>query len=154
MVGGGQRGLGLARSLTAQGHAVRVVSREGGRRAEIEAAGAECWPGTPDRIGSLRYALDNVTVLLWLLGTVDDEALHGSRLSMMLERTIDSTVRGLIYETGVPPTAAGAVEVRRMAAYNEIPFAIVDAFAYGDTDEWVAGLRDAIDGVLAARRGV
>ena len=69
MVGGGCRGLRLARTLVAEGHAVRAVTRSQARRAEIEAAGCECWIGDPDRIGSLRYALDNVTVLLWLLGT-------------------------------------------------------------------------------------
>ena len=69
MVGGGCRGLALARTLVAEGHAVRAVTRSPKRRAEIEGAGCECWIGDPDRIGSLRYALDNVTVLLWLLGT-------------------------------------------------------------------------------------
>jgi len=85
MVGGGCRGLALARTLVAEGHAVRAVTRAPARRAEIEAAGCECWIGDPDRIGSLRYALDNVTVLLWLLGTATGsnvEALHLSRLRM------------------------------------------------------------------------
>ena len=95
MVGGGCRGLALARTLVAEGNAVRAVTRSPARRAEIEAAGCECWIGDPDRIGSLRYALDNVTVLLWLLGTATGpnvEALHGSRLRMMLEKTTDTTV--------------------------------------------------------------
>ncbi len=98
MVGGGCRGLALARTLVAEGHAVRAVTRSAARRAEIEAAGCECWIGDPDRIGSLRYALDNVTVLLWLLGTATGpnvEALHGSRLRMMLEKTTDTTVRAV-----------------------------------------------------------
>ena len=85
MVGGGCRGLDLARELIADGHAVRAVTRRTGARAAIEDAGAECWIGDPDVVGTLRYALDNVTVLLWLLGTArgpDDEVapLHGSRL--------------------------------------------------------------------------
>ena len=69
MVGGGCRGLTLARDLVAEGHAVRAVTRRPEARAAIEAAGCECWIGTPDVIGTLRYALDNVTLLLWLLGT-------------------------------------------------------------------------------------
>jgi len=83
MVGGGCRGLRLARDLVAEGHAVRAVTRSDERRAAIEAAGCECWIGDPDRIGTLRYALDNVTVLLWLLGTATGPNavdLHGSRL--------------------------------------------------------------------------
>ena len=78
MVGGGCRGLALARTLVAEGHAVRAVTRSPARRAEIEAAGCECWIGDPDRIGSLRYALDNVTVLLWLLGTATGPERRGA----------------------------------------------------------------------------
>ena len=148
LIGGGRTGLALTRALVADGHAVRFVTRDEARRADIEAAGAECWIGDPDRIGTLRYALDNVTVLLWLLGpAADDEALHGSRLTMMLERTIDTTVRGVVYEG----TEAGAAEVRRMAAYNEIPYAIVDV-AREDEAAWVSAVLEAIDGVLAAPR--
>ena len=36
MVGGGCRGLALARTLVAEGHAVRAVTRTPARRAEIE----------------------------------------------------------------------------------------------------------------------
>src|SRR3954451_4110902 len=95
MVGGGCRGLALARDLVAHGHAVRAVTRSEERRAAIEETGAECWIGDPDRVGTLRYALDNATILLWALGTASGEAegvaaLHGSRLAMMLERTVDT----------------------------------------------------------------
>lgn len=148
LVGGGRAGLALTRQLAAEGHAVRFVTRTEERRAAIEDAGGECWIGTPDRIGSLRYALDNVTVLLWLLGPVEDGDLHGSRLTMMLERTIDTTVRGVVYEG----TAAGAAEVERMAAYNEIPHAVVDA-PREDEAAWVAAVRAAVDAVLTAPRG-
>ncbi len=51
-----------------------------------------------------------MTILVWALATAtgDDtekvHALHGSRLEMMLERTIDTTVRGVLYEaTGTLP---------------------------------------------------
>src|SRR6476646_11511872 len=103
MVGGGCRGLVLARTLVAEGHAVRAVTRSPKRRAEIEDAGCECWIGDPDRIGTLRYALDNVTLLLWLLGTASGPpeavaALHGPRLRMMLEKTTDTPARGVVYE--------------------------------------------------------
>jgi hypothetical protein len=152
LVGGGRAGLALTRELTAEGHAVRFVTRTEERRAAIEDAGGECWIGTPDRIGSLRYALDNVTVLLWLVGSVDNPDLHGSRLTMMLERTIDTTVRGVVYEVPTHPTAEGADEVRRMAAFNEIPYAVIDV-SRDDEAAWVAAVREAVDGVLAAPRG-
>ena len=159
MVGGGCRGLALARELTAEGHAVRAVTRTEDRRGELEAAGCECWIGDPDRIGTLRYALDNVTVLLWLLGTAtgDNVAdLHGSRLTMMLERVTDSTVRGVVYEgAGSVPAdvlASGAAEVRRMAILNEVPYRVLDADP-ADSEAWVRATRTAIDELLTADRG-
>jgi hypothetical protein len=148
LVGGGRPGLELTRRLVADGHAVRFVTRHEAFRPEIEEAGAECWIGDPDRIGSLRYGLENVTVLLWLMGQAPDGDLHGSRLTMMLERTIDTTVRGLVYEG----TGDGAAEVRRMAAYNEIPHAILDADR-ADAGGWSDAVLAAVDGVLATPRG-
>jgi hypothetical protein len=127
---------------------VRFVTRHEAFRPEIEAAGAECWIGDPDRIGSLRYALESATVLLWLMGRAPDGDLHGSRLTMMMERTIDTTVRGVVYEG----TDGGAAEVARMADFNEIPHAILDV-PRADEDAWVAAVLAAVDGVLAAPRG-
>ena len=159
LVGGGCRGLALTRELTAEGHAVRAVTRSEQHRPAIEAAGAECWIGDPDRIGTLRYALDNATILLWALGTAsgDDEqvaALHRSRLTMMLERTVDTMVRGVVYEAAgtVAPELleAGAAEVRRANRTDEVPFALLDADPR-DVPAWVAAARAAIDGLLAPR---
>jgi hypothetical protein len=138
--GSSHRALDLARDLTAEGHAVRCVTRSEANRERIEAAGAECWIGDPDVVGTLRYALDNVTLLLHLLGASDDEELHGSRLHMLLERTIDTTVRGVVYEAG-----RGRELVERMTAYNEIPARIVD---YGAPD-WDAVTRKAVADLLA-----
>jgi hypothetical protein len=161
MVGGGCRGLDLARALAAEGHAVRVVTRRPDARAAIEAAGAECFIGDPDVVGTLRYALDNVTILLWLLGTArgpEDKiaALHGSRLRMMLEKTTDTTVRGVVYEAAGTvdreQLATGAAEVRRAQTLNEIPYALVTADP-GDRAAWLADARAAIDALLTARRG-
>jgi NAD(P)-dependent dehydrogenase (short-subunit alcohol dehydrogenase family) len=160
MVGGGCLGLELARDLAAEGHAVRAVTRAPERRAAIEAAGAECWIGDPDVVGTLRYALENVTVLLWLLGTATGApekvaALHGSRLRMMLEKTTDTTVRGVVYEAsgsvGADVLAAGVEEVRHAQRTNEIPFALVGADR-GDRAGWLAETRAAIDSLLVARR--
>ena len=157
MVGGGCRGLRLARDLVADGHAVRAVTRSEERRAAIEAAGCECWIGDPDRIGTLRYALDNVTVLLWVLGTATGPNvadLHGSRLRMMLEKVTDTTVRGVIYEAAgtVDPAAlrSGAAELARARAQNEIPGALLEADP-GAPEQWVAAAREAIGQLLSPR---
>ncbi len=161
VVGGGScRGLELTRALAADGHAIRVVSRGGARRAEIEAAGGEAWVGTPDAIGTLRYALDNVTVLFWLLGTAaggDVAALHGSRLAMMLERVTDSTVRGVVYEAagtvGPEALAAGAHEVREAHRRNEIPFRLLTADPRGDRAAWLEQALGLVDALLGQERG-
>jgi hypothetical protein len=143
VVGGGCRGLALAGELGRDGHAFRMASRGGARRAQIEAVGGECVDADPDVVGTLRYALDNVTILMWLLGNVDEEPLHGSRWKMMLERTIDSTVRGVLYERG---TDAGEALTREMAEYNGIPYAILDA----GTEPWAPAARTAVQGLLRA----
>ena len=159
VVGGGCRGLELARALVAEGHAVRAVTRRPEARPAIEAAGAECFIADPDVIGTLRYALDNVTLLLWLLGTAsgDDEqvaALHGSRLEMMLERTVDTTVRGVVYEAAGPLPedvfASGIREMERARKRNEVRFALLDADPQ-DATAWLPAARAAIESLLAPR---
>jgi hypothetical protein len=161
MVGGGCRGLDLARDLVAEGHAVRAVTRREEARAAIEAAGAECFVGDPDVVGTLRYALDNVTLLMWLLGSARGPAdavapLHGSRLRMMLEKTTDTTVRGVVYEASgtvdAAILAAGVEEVRRARRTNEIPYALLEADR-ADAASWRRAAREAIDALLTARRG-
>jgi putative NAD(P)-binding protein len=161
MVGGGCRGLALARELVAEGHAVRAVTRTEERRGALEAAGCECWIGDPDRIGTLRYALDNVTLVLWLLGTASGPpdrvaALHGSRLRMMLDKTTDTTVRGVVYEAagtvGADVLAGGVAEVRHARRTNEIPFALLTADP-ADRAAWPAAARAAIEALLAESRG-
>jgi uncharacterized protein YbjT (DUF2867 family) len=162
MVGGGCRGLALARALVSEGHAVRAVTRDESHRRSIETAGAECWIGDPDVVGTLRYALDNVTVLLWLLGTAAGDrqrvaALHGSRLRMMLDKTTDTTVRGVVYErSGTLPAevfAAGEAELRRARETNAIPYALL-ACDPGTPQAWLPAARAAIDAVLTQRRSL
>jgi hypothetical protein len=158
MVGGGCRGLRLARELVADGHAVRAVTRREERRADIEAAGCECWIGDPDRIGTLRYALDNVTVLLWLLGTATGPNvadLHGSRLRMMLDKVTDTTVRGVLYEAAgtvdVQALQRGVAEVARARDLNEIPGALLEVDPR-DQEAWVGAARAGTERLLAVER--
>ncbi len=156
LVGGGCRGLTLARGLVADRHAVRVVTRSEDNRARIEAAGAECWIGDPDVVGTLRYALESVTILVWALGTAAGSperiaALHGSRLEMMLGRVIDSTVRGVVYEAagsaGADAFAAGVAELHRTCELNEIPFAILEEDPAA-VEAWSNAVRQAMDRLL------
>jgi hypothetical protein len=114
IVAGGCRGRGLAEALVGEGHAVRITTRGEQGRAAIEAAGAECWIGTPDRLATLRGALESVTILCWMLATAigapeELGALHGSRLEFFMTQAIDTTVRGVVYEgLGVDSASASA----------------------------------------------
>ena len=158
IVGGGARGRALAGELVAAGHAVRITTRTPAGRAAIEAVGAECWIGTPDRIATLRYALDGVTLACWLLGTAGgpgDEvhALHSSRLRFFAQQTIDTSVRGLIYEAAgsvaADVLAAGRELVAAAASFNAIPLVVIDADPR-DLDTWLEQARAAVAALLSA----
>ncbi len=158
IIGGGCRGLGLARELAREGHAARIATRGDAGRPAIEGAGAECWIGDPDRLGTLRGALESVTIACWLLGTARGSAeqlcaLHGSRLQAFLEQAIDSTMRGFLYEAAgtVPPAvlAAGERTAVGVAARNAIPMVTVRA----DPREGEMWQRDALIAVGALLEG-
>ncbi len=144
-----------------EGHAVRITTREDGpqdtRRRQIEAVGAECWIGTPDRLATLRGALEGVTVVCWLLAGASGpreevQALHGSRLEFFLGQTIDTTVRGFIYEHGGSAVAAPALIegrqiVQRLAGRNLIPTAFIGADP-NNVEEWLLEARAAMASLL------
>lgn len=112
IVGGGCLGRRLTAELIESGHAVRATTRSEAHRAAIEGSGAECWIGTPDRLATLRGALQNVTIACWLLAGVTGaqaqvRALHGSRLELFLSQAIDTTVRGVVYDAASATVAPG-----------------------------------------------
>jgi hypothetical protein len=162
IVAGGCRGRLLAAQMVGEGHAARITTRSAAARDAIEATGAECHLGTPDRLATLRAALENVTIVCWLLGGARGSeeqlrALHSSRLSSFLGQAIDTTVRGFVYEAagaGVPPEflAAGARTVRELGARNAIPVAILGEDP-ADTGAWLAAARGALDALLAVGPG-
>ena len=128
IVGCGCRGLELAAALRSAGHAVRGTTRDPDRRTEIEASGAEPFIGDPNVVGTLAPALAHVGVACILLGSAigtEEQlaALHGTRLDMLLERMLDTTVRGVVYQAAGsvgarPPgrrSRAGALRVRALA---------------------------------------
>jgi hypothetical protein len=161
IVGGGCRGRRLATRLVNEGrHAVRITTRtESGRKA-IEATGAECLVGTPDRLATLRGALDGVTIACWLLASARGsraalEALHGSRVESFLGQAIDTTMRGFVYETaGVAVAREVSIEgeriVRTVARRNAIPVTILRA-EVEDSEVWQAEAQAAVDGLLGDR---
>jgi hypothetical protein len=155
IVGCGCRGRALARELRAGGHAVRGTTRDPGHRAEIEATGAEAFVGDPDLVGTLAPALEHVSVACILLGSAVGTrerlaALHGTRLDMLLERMLDTTVRGVVYEAAGSIDAEllrhGAERVRYACERSLIPHVLLTA----DPSDHPAWLREARDGVQRA----
>ena len=139
---------------------MRITTRTESGRAAIEATGAECLIGTPDRLASMRGALDGVTVACWMLAAVQGDppqmrALHGSRVESFLGQAIDTTMRGFVYEAagltvaqeGVP---AGERIVRTIAERNAIPVAILKA-GIQDPEAWQAEAWAAIERLLRGR---
>jgi uncharacterized protein YbjT (DUF2867 family) len=154
IVGGGCRGRRLAEAMAGEGHAVRISTRSEDVRAAIEAAGAECWIGTPDRLATLRGALDGVAILCWLMGTATGSveelrALHGTRLRFFLTQAIDTTVRGLVYEAGRRGRDGESI-ARELTTRNAIPSAFLTADP-DDLDSWLAQAGAAIDSLLCSR---
>ncbi len=157
IVGGGCRGRELAAQMVGEGHAVRVTTRTEAGRATIEQTGAECWIGTPDRLATLRGALENVTILCWLLGSVSGSAeelaaLHSTRLDFFLTQAIDTTVRGFLYEargtsTPADQLAGGEQIVRAITERNSIPASFLNADPE-QREAWLAGAAGAISELL------
>ena len=152
-MGCGCRGRALAGALAADGHAVRGTTRDPARVGEIEAACVEAVVADPDRLATLLPAIEGVSVLCWLLGTAEPNAadLHGSRLSSIVEKLVDTHVRGFVYEaagTAAPELfAGGAATVRRANAIWGMPVEVVDAHP-ASHDTWLAGMRAAVSRVL------
>jgi len=175
IVGGGCRGRRLAEQMAEQGHAVRMTTRREVGRAAIEATGAECWIGTPDRLATLRGALENVTVACWMLaGARGSEqelaALHRSRLEFFLSQAIDTTARGLIYdawpveaespdgqESRRPSPellAEGARTFRSLTELNAIPAVVLGGPGGPEDAAWIAAACDAVAALLGGALSV
>ena len=145
IVGCGCRGRELARELVAEGHAVRGTTRQPARCDAIAAAGAEPWLADPDRVGTLVGALDAVAIVCWLLGRPegDPAALHGPRLRALLERLVDTTVRGFAHDAAGAGVRAAVGEARETWG---IPVAEIAG------DAWPEAGLDAVRALLDSQR--
>ncbi len=133
---------------------MRITTRSEQGRAAIEATGAECWIGTPDRLATLRGALENVTILCWMLATATGApaelgALHGSRLEFFIRQAIDTTVRGVVYEG----LAADSSSASASAPASESASAAASASGVASTPAMLAG-GESIVRALAERNSI
>ena len=140
--------------MRAAGHEVRGTTRTREHLAEIEAAGAEAVLADPNRLGTLMRELAGVTLICWLMGSAEGETaedLHGPRLRTLLERLVDTPVRGVVYEAaGSVPAgllAAGAAAVREASARWSMPAEVVEAEPR-DSEAWLAAMTGAVERLL------
>jgi uncharacterized protein YbjT (DUF2867 family) len=143
IVGCGCRGQQLGTGLRSAAWQVRGTTRDPGNAEDILAAGLEAVVADPERPGSILDQVADVTLVFWLLGAARGEpgalaAVHGEKLERVMEKLVDTPVRGFVYE------AAGRVErqhrergtaiVRGAAERWRIPVEVVDQ----DPRDWEA----------------
>ncbi|MEA2484137.1 MAG: hypothetical protein QOC55_2084 [Thermoleophilaceae bacterium] len=97
----------------------------------------------------------NTSAMVWLMGSAvgeDVEALHRTRLQTVLERLVDTPVRGMVYEAaGTLPAQLlreGAAAVRKASAIWQMPFAIVEQDPR-DREAWLAAMLAGVETVLS-----
>ena len=135
IVGCGCSGLALGAELLDEGWAVRGTSRDAEGLEAIEAAGIEPARADPEKPATILDLVDDVAIVIWLLGGAagpaeEVAAIHGPRLEGLLERLVETPVRGFVYEGAgtVDPEllAGGAKLVRNAESTWRIPAAITE----------------------------
>jgi uncharacterized protein YbjT (DUF2867 family) len=159
IVGCGCSGRAFGSELLEEGWAVRGTSREEEGLVAIEGVGIEPARADPERPATILDLVDDVAVVIWLLADAtgtDEElaAIHGPRLGSLLERFVETPVRGFIYEGvgGVDPKllAAGAELVRHAERTWRIPVTVTETpREHGPL--WVEELENAVVEILARR---
>jgi hypothetical protein len=159
IVGCGCRGRQLAGQVAVDGHRARGTTRRPEALSGIEWAGAHAAIADPDRLVTLLPLIEGVSAICWLMGSAIGApqavaALHGPRLASLLERLVDSPVRGFVYEAAgsVPPRLLdqGASVVRRSGATYRMPVEVVEADP-ADHGAWLSAMGAAVRRVLGPR---
>lgn len=159
IVGCGCSGRALGGELREEGWEVRGTSRDAEGLAAIEAAGIEPARTDPDRPGTILDLVGDVAVVLWLLGsavgsTESLAAIHGPRLGGLLERLVDTPVRGFVYEGAGTVDAkllsGGAALARNAESTWRIPVAVTET-PRSSGPAWVEELEAAVVELLARR---
>jgi nucleoside-diphosphate-sugar epimerase len=148
IVGCGCRGSTLGRALLVAGWQVRGTTRSPERLRSIEEAGIEAGVADPDRVGTVLDHVGDVTVLAYLMGTAEAEpesiaAIHGPRLERLLERLVDTPVRGFVYEAG-----GGSQLVSDASSRWQLRTSLIEADP-GDHESWLKEAGEAVTGIVA-----
>lgn len=127
---------------------MRGTSRRAKGLAAIEMAGIEGVIADPDQVATVLDQIGDVAVVAYLMAAADGKpedlaALHGDRLERLLERVVDSPVRGFVYEAG-----PGAQLVSEASDRWRIPTRLIEA-DHRDHDRWLADATAAVTDVLS-----
>ena len=150
IVGCGCLGTNLGLRLAEDGWAVRGTSRAPGGAQRIEAAGPEGVVADPDRVGTVLEHVADVTVVVWALGGASGPSapdVNGPRLERILERLVDTPVRGFVVD--VPPDRPEAKNLTSAASETwRLPTQTVEV-PRGETEAWLAEMHAAVSRCLA-----
>jgi hypothetical protein len=136
---------------------VRGTSRTGEGLDAIEAAGLDSAEADPDRPGTVLDLCGDVAVVVWLLGSAVGSAdalsaIHGPRLERLLEKLVDSPVRGFAYEAvgsaDADLLAAGRAIVERAGERWRIP--VTSLTSPRDEQGWAVRAAAKVAGLLTA----
>ena len=140
---------------------MRGTTRRAEQVAELEAAGVEPVVADPDRVVTLVPAFEHVTVAFVLLGSASGapdavEALHSTRLEMLLTKMLDTTIRGIVYQAAgeVDPgvLTGGARRVQATCEDSMIPYTLLRIDPRRAPAAWLAEALDATSTVLDPAR--
>jgi uncharacterized protein YbjT (DUF2867 family) len=154
IVGCGRRGRALGTELAERGWQVRGTSRAQSGLEEIEEAGLDPAFADPNRPGTILDLVGDVAVVVWLLGSAEGgrerlEAIHGPRLERLLEKLVDTPVRGFAYEdegsVAAEILSGGRTIVESASRTWRIPATTIGA---GVDGSWAKGAADEVAGLL------
>lgn len=150
IAGCGCRGRMLGAELLAGGWQVRAGSRSARRRQLAEAEGLEPAAIDPARLDTVLERVGDVTVVVWPMGSAQGEEvpeLHGGRLRRLLERLVDTPVRGFVYEgagtVAAELLAGGGRIVEAAGSRFRIPVAVT-RIDPGDRTAWLREMESAV----------
>ncbi len=150
IVGCGCLGAELGSQLAGEGWAVRGTSRTPGGVQRIDDAGIQGVVCDPDRVGTVLEHVGDVAVVVWALGGATGSSagdVNGPRLERMLERLVDTPVRGFVLDAHSVSAEAQDLVATAHTTWH-IPVGIVDV-PRGSPGEWVGAMRKAVNGFLA-----
>ena len=156
LVGSQQHVLLLGEELAEQGHAVRAITSGTNLAAEFESAAIELVNADRALLGTVLPHLDGVAIVCWL-SEADPDAeqtpaaaeRHVERITGLMEKIVDTGVRGFVYEAR-PGTETAVSAIEHASTTWMIPVATFSA----DQDNpvaWLQAAHAAIDNALQPR---